>query len=55
MNTFNILAYIDPMSGAIVFQLIFAFFAGIMAFFRHSIFDRIKRIFGGRWSSKTTN
>ena len=45
MNTINFLAYIDPMSGAVVLQLIIAFVAGGAAFFRNTIFGGIKRIF----------
>jgi hypothetical protein len=47
INAFIPLAYIDPMSGAVVLQLIFAFVAGTAAFFRHTIFGGIKRIFSG--------
>ena len=47
MNTFLTLAYIDPMSGAVVLQLIIAFVAGTAAFFRHTIFGGIKRLFSG--------
>jgi hypothetical protein len=45
MNTLFMLAYIDPMSGAVLLQLIIAFVAGTTAFFRHTIFGGIKRIF----------
>ena len=45
MNTINLLAYVDPMSGAVVLQLIIAFIAGFAAFFRHTIFGSIKRLF----------
>ena len=47
MNALNLLAYIDPMSGAVVLQLIIAFVAGTAAFFRHTIFGGIKRMFSG--------
>ena len=47
MNSILTLAYIDPMSGAVVLQLIIAFVAGTAAFFRHTIFGGIKRILGG--------
>ncbi|MEM7454296.1 MAG: hypothetical protein AAF456_08060 [Planctomycetota bacterium] len=46
MNPLTTLAYIDPMSGAVVLQLIIAFIAGVGAFFRHTIIGGIKRIFG---------
>ena len=45
INSLLPLAYIDPMSGAVVLQLIIAFIAGTAAFFRHTIFGGIKRIF----------
>ena len=54
MNLLNTLAYIDPMSGAVVLQLIMAFVAGAAAFFRHTIFGGVKRIFGGG-QNKPTN
>ena len=50
MNSLVTLAYIDPMSGAVVLQLIIAFVAGTAAFFRHTIFGGIKRMFGGSTS-----
>lgn len=53
MTTINLLAYIDPMSGAIVIQLIIAFAAGIATFFRQTIFGGIKRFFS-RTPSETT-
>lgn len=37
MNTIPLFAYIDPMSGAILIQMIVAFFVGGLAFFRRSI------------------
>ena len=46
MNPLTTLAYIDPMSGAVVLQLIIAFVAGVGAFFRHTIVGSIKRLFG---------
>ena len=42
----DLLAYIDPMSGAIVLQLIMAFIAGVATFFRNTIFGGIKKLFG---------
>lgn len=45
MNSLNLLAYIDPMSGAIVLQLLVAFVAGTAAYFRHTVFGGIKRLF----------
>ena len=50
MNSLVTLAYIDPMSGAVVLQLIIAFVAGTAAFFRHTIFGGIKRMLGGSTS-----
>jgi hypothetical protein len=44
MNSLNLLAYIDPMSGAIVLQLIIAAFVGVGTFFRHTIFGGISRL-----------
>ncbi|MBL7223438.1 MAG: hypothetical protein ISS72_06280 [Candidatus Brocadiae bacterium] len=38
-------AYIDPMSGAIVLQLVIAGVIGVFAFFRHSIWGTIRMIF----------
>ena len=45
-NPITLIAYIDPMSGAVALQLIIAFVAGTAAFFRRTIFGGIKRIFG---------
>jgi hypothetical protein len=45
MNAINLLAYIDPMSGAVVLQLIIAFVAGTAAYFRHTILGGFKRFF----------
>lgn len=45
-NPINLIAYIDPMSGAVALQLIIAFIAGTAAFFRRTIFGGIKRILG---------
>ncbi|MEM9410621.1 MAG: hypothetical protein AAGA30_05880 [Planctomycetota bacterium] len=42
------LAYIDPMSGAVVLQLIVAFIAAMGAFFRERIFGTIKKLFSLR-------
>lgn len=47
INAFFPLGYIDPMSGAVVLQLIIAFIAGTATFFRHTIFGGLKRILSG--------
>ncbi len=44
MNSIDLIAYIDPMSGAIVLQLIIAAFVGVGTFFRHTIFGGISRL-----------
>lgn len=54
MNVHHFLAYIDPMSGAVLLQLIFALVAGTAAFFRHTIFGGIKRMFG-RQQNRSAN
>ena len=54
MNTLNILAYIDPMSGAVLLQLIFALVAGTAAFFRHTLFGGIKRLFSKQHNEPTS-
>ena len=46
MNPHHILLYIDPMSGAVVLQLIIAFIVGVGTFFRTTILGGISRIFG---------
>ena len=42
------LAYVDPMSGAIVLQLIIAAAVGCGAFFRRSIWGFFSRLFRGK-------
>jgi hypothetical protein len=39
------LGYVDPMSGAIILQLIVAGVVGAVAFFRHSIWRVVRTIF----------
>ena len=46
MTSNSILAYTDPMSGAVVFQLLIACVAGTIAFFRNTISAALKRVFG---------
>ena len=50
MHTCNLLSYIDPMSGAILIQVITAGVIGCAAFFRRSIW----RIVGFAFRSKAT-
>lgn len=45
MNPNHLLLYIDPMSGAVVLQLIIAFVVGVGTFFRTTILGGIARIF----------
>ncbi len=42
----NLMGYIDPMSGAMVLQLIIAGIAGALAFFRKTIFGAFRGIAG---------
>lgn len=49
------LAYIDPMSGAVVLQLLLAFIAGGVAFFRNTIIGGIRRTFGGGVKEKNVS
>ncbi len=44
----NFLAYIDPMSGAMVLQLVIAGIAGFMTYFRRSILGTCKSLLGRR-------
>ncbi len=46
MNMLPTLAYIDPMSGAIVLQLIIAGIAGAAAYFRRSIWACVRLLCG---------
>jgi hypothetical protein len=46
------LAYIDPISGAFLLQLIVAGILGVGTFFRKRIFGSFKRLFGGKDSSE---
>ena len=55
MLSTNLLAYIDPMSGAVVLQLIVAFFAGALAFFRRSLWGAVRMIFRIKPTSEDTN
>jgi len=48
------LGYVDPMSGAIVLQLLIAGFVGTAAFFRRSIFGGIAKLFGRSPKSEDT-
>lgn len=45
MNPIHLLLYIDPMSGAVVLQLIIAFVVGVGAFFRTTILGGISGFF----------
>jgi len=47
-----VFGYIDPMSGAIVLQLILAALAGTAAFFRRAIWRCVRAVFGGRRESQ---
>lgn len=51
----NFLAYIDPMSGAMVLQLVIAGIAGFMTFFRRSIVGSCKSLLGKKSNSEPTN
>ena len=44
----TILAYVDPVSGAIIIQLLFAGAVGCVAFFRRSILGGLRILFGRR-------
>jgi len=46
MNPYHYLLYIDPMSGAVVLQLIIAFIVGVGTFFRTTILGGISNLFG---------
>lgn len=46
MNAYHYLLYIDPMSGAVVLQLIIAFIVGVGTFFRTRILGGIASLFG---------
>ena len=45
MNVSHLLLYIDPMSGAVVLQLIIAFAVGVGTFFRTTIIGGIAGFF----------
>ena len=45
MNADHLLLYIDPMSGAVVLQLIIAFIVGVGTFFRTTIMGGIASFF----------
>ena len=47
-----LLAYIDPISGAFLLQLIVAGILGVGTFFRKRIFGSFKRLFVGQDSSR---
>ena len=55
MSTLALLAYIDPLSGAILLQVIIAAFVGCVAFCRRSIGRVIGRMFGRKQSEESTN
>ena len=42
------LAYIDPVSGSILIQTILAAIAGGATFFRKSLWEMMRRLFGGK-------
>jgi hypothetical protein len=44
----NQLAYVDPVSGSILIQLIIAGAVGVVGFFRRSIFGGLGRLVGRR-------
>jgi hypothetical protein len=45
MNSSHLFLYIDPMSGAVVLQLIIAFVVGVGTFFRTTILGGISNLF----------
>ncbi len=55
MTLLTLFAYIDPMSGAILLQVIIAGFVGCVAFFRRSIGRVFGRVFGRKQSEESTN
>jgi len=52
VQSVGVLAYIDPMSGAIVLQILIAGVIGAGAFFRHSIWAFLRRVFRLRRSTE---
>ncbi|OHB69068.1 MAG: hypothetical protein A2V70_11565 [Planctomycetes bacterium RBG_13_63_9] len=48
----SVFAYIDPVSGAILLQVIIAGFAGCVAFFRRSIWRFVRVVFRFKPSDK---